>query len=427
MRRDSLSRRSVLGATAGFALASASAAGVVGGAIQNEEGSVSRDSIVIREGTDEETTAYVTTADTDGPTAIVVGGMHGNETAGYTAAGRIADWTIDAGTLVAIPETNAVAIERGTRNDDEGNNLNRQFSEGETPGTALARAIWEIVSEYDPDILIDLHESTGIYAGDPMDGVGQAVFHSSGDEAAAAADAADYVTRNYVDDPTLAFQTGPFSMPNTEPSGLLAHKAARDLNADGFLAETVSTNVELETRIQWHTAIVERLLEGELLLEDSDSGSPPEDPVDEEPAESEPEPEPEPEPVDNDVDDDTEASGNEDGDEASNEDGDESSGDDSAATSNESPAANIEVSSAQTSETALDLGQTVTLDASRSSDPNGELVDYEWCVGNDGSFDETGKTIEVTVSAPGEHPVVLRVVDDGGSTATDRITLATNC
>jgi len=72
-------------------------------------------------------------------------------------------------------------------------------------------------------------------------------------------------------------------------------------------------------------------------------------------------------------------------------------------------------------------GQTVTLDASRSSDPNGELVDYEWCVGNDGSFDETGKTIEVTVSAPGEHPVVLRVVDDGGSTATDRITLATNC
>jgi len=131
--------------------------------------------------------------------------------------------------------------------------------------------------------------------------------------------------------------------------------------------------------------------------------------------------------VDNDVDDDTEASGNEDGDEASNEDGDESSGDDSAATSNESPAANIEVSSAQTSETALDLGQTVTLDASRSSDPNGELVDYEWCVGNDGSFDETGKTIEVTVSAPGEHPVVLRVVDDGGSTATDRITLATNC
>jgi len=134
MRRDSLSRRSVLGATAGFALASASAAGVVGGAIQNEEGSVSRDSIVIREGTDEETTAYVTTADTDGPTAIVVGGMHGNETAGYTAAGRIADWTIDAGTLVAIPETNAVAIERGTRNDDEGNNLNRQFSEGRRRG-----------------------------------------------------------------------------------------------------------------------------------------------------------------------------------------------------------------------------------------------------------------------------------------------------
>ncbi|MFC6767239.1 PKD domain-containing protein [Natrinema soli] len=420
MRRDSLSRRSVLGATAGFALASASAASVVSGAIQNEEGSVSRDSIVIREGTDEETTAYVTTADTDGPTAVVVGGMHGNETAGYTAAGQIADWTIDAGTLVAIPEANAVAIERGTRNDDEGNNLNRQFSGGETPETELARAIWEVVSEYDPDILIDLHESTGIYAGDPMDGVGQAIFHSSGDEATdAAADAADYVTRNYVNDSNLAFQTGPFSLPDTDPSGLLAHKAARDLNADGFLAETVSTDVELETRVQWHTAIVERLLEGELLLEDSDSGSTPKEQVNEEPAESEPDPE--------------ESGGDSENDDggdggASDDDGDEtSSGADEETPDCESPSAQIEALPMWTNESMLEPGQTVTLDASGSSDPDGELVDYEWCVGEDGSFDETGESIEVTISAPGEHPVALRVVDDDGSTDTDRITLATNC
>ncbi|QLK25805.1 succinylglutamate desuccinylase/aspartoacylase family protein [Natrinema zhouii] len=446
MRRDTLSRRSVLGAAAGFTLASASAASVVGGAIQNEGGNVSRDTVVIREGTAEETTAYVVTADTEGPTALVVGGMHGNETAGYTAAGQIADWTIDAGTLVVIPEANAVAIEGGTRNDEEGNNLNRQFSQGETPGTELARDIWNVVSEYDPDIMIDLHESTGIYADDPMDGVGQAIFRSSGTEATnAAADAVDYINRDYIEDSNLAFQTGPFSLPGTDPSGLLAHKAARDLDADGFLVETLSTGVELQTRVQWHTAIVERLLEDELLLDDSGSGSTPDEPVDdepaeseseseepaesesesEEPAESEPESEepaesesePE-EPVDDDADDEAEAASNEDGDEAS---------DDGESAGNESPTAQIDVRPAWVNETALKPGQTITLDASGSSDPDGELVDYEWCIDKGASFDKTGETIEVTIGSPGEHPVTLRIVGDDGSTDTTQITLETNC
>ncbi|WP_226481489.1 PKD domain-containing protein [Natrinema amylolyticum] len=403
MRRNTLSRRSVLAVTAGCTLVSAGVASVVGDTAQNDDEGISRDSIVVREGTAEETTVYVATADTEGPTAVVVGGMHGNEVAGYTAAGRIADLTIDAGTLVTIPEANAVAIERGTRNDEEGTNLNRQFPEGETPETQLARELWGVVSEYDPDMLIDLHESTGIYAGDPVDGVGQAIFHSDGDDAAdAAADAVDYVTETYVDDPLLAFQTGPFSEPDTDPAGLLAHKAARDLDADGFLAETLSTDVALETRVQWHTAIVERLLEGELLLDDADGRSPSEDPVDEEPAEPEPEPEPE-------------------------EPGDDSADDGDEGPTAESPIARIETRPPSATETILEPGQTVTLDASQSRDPDGELVGYEWCIGDDGSFDEAGETIEVTVTASGDHPVALRVVDDDGSTDVDRVTLSTNC
>ncbi|WP_175416416.1 PKD domain-containing protein [Natrinema versiforme] len=406
MRRDTLSRRSVLTLTSGFALASAGVASVVGNSAQNDEGTVSRESIVIREGTEEETTAYVTTADAEGPTAVVVGGMHGNEVAGYTAAGRIAEWTIDAGTLVAIPEANAAAIDRGTRNDAEGNNLNRQFPESETPDTELARAIWDVVSEYDPDVIVDLHESTGIYAGDPMDGVGQAIFHSAGEAATdAAADAADYVTQTAVDDPEFAFEIGPFSEPETDPSGLLAHKTARDLNADGFLAETLSTDVELETRVQWHTAIVERLLEGELLLDESDTGSASDDPTGEEPSESEPDEEP--------------------ADDESGDDTDDSDGEEAA--SNESPVARIDLLPTWRSESALEPGETVTLDASNSDDPDGELVRYEWCIGDHGSFDETGETVEVTVSADGDHPVALRVVDDDGSTDIDRLTLSTNC
>ncbi|WP_311136462.1 succinylglutamate desuccinylase/aspartoacylase domain-containing protein [Natronosalvus halobius] len=92
-------------------------------------------------GTDRETTGYVTQAEVDGPTVVVLGGVHRNEVAGYTAAGKIADWEITAGTLVTIPEVNVAAIERGTRTDEEGTDLNRQFPEGGShEPTSLARS-----------------------------------------------------------------------------------------------------------------------------------------------------------------------------------------------------------------------------------------------------------------------------------------------
>lgn len=378
-----LPRRSVLAITGSCALASA--AGVAGVAAQSDEGSVSRESFDIRKGTAEETTVYVTTADADGPTAVVVGGVHGNEVAGFTAADRIADWTIDAGTLVTIPRANTVAIDRSTRNDENGNNLNRQFHEGETPDTELARALWGVLSEYEPDIFVDLHESIGIYAGDASNGVGQAIFHSDGSQATnAASDAADYVTRNHVDDGDLAFQIGPFSSPNADPKGLLAHKAARDLGAESFLAETYS-DPSLETRVQWHTSIVDRLFQGELLVNGPTTQSAPE------------------------------------------EETDESAADDGDASNNGSPTAQIQVLPTWSSTSNLDPGQTITLDGSRSRDPDGEVVSYEWCIGDSDTFDESGETIDVNIESPGEFPIELRVVDDDGSTDTDRITLSAGC
>lgn len=417
MQRNPLSRRSVLSFAGACAIAGAGAT-AVGGA---QENGPSRESFVIREGTAEETTVYVTTADADGPTVVVVGGVHGNEVAGYTAAGAIADWEIGAGTLVTVPEANAVAIERGTRTDDDGVDLNRQFPEGNEPGTALARALWNVIAEYDPDVVIDLHESTGVYANDPVDGVGQAIFHSEGDAAAAANDAVQYVTRNYVDDPSLAFQTGPFTGPDTDPTGLLVHKAARDLGADAFLAETLSTDVPLETRVQWHSAIVERLLTDELRLEGTDGGSGSDEP-DEGDDESE-----------------TDDAGEEtDGDETNEEDaadeddttdeGDATDEDESAdgdETTTEAPVASIDTCPGNAAEMALESGQTVELDASESCARGGEIVRYEWDVGQTAQFDDTGETITVTVGANARDTVVLRVTTADGATDTESITLST--
>ncbi|QRV16727.1 succinylglutamate desuccinylase/aspartoacylase family protein [Haloterrigena salifodinae] len=255
------SRRTLLTAAASCALA-----GIAGANSSAESSSdLSRDSQQILEGTDHETTVYQTVADADGPTVLVVGGMHGNEVAGYEAASAIAEWEIDAGTLITIPHANADAVEQRTRTGDDGVDLNRQFPEGEEPTTDLARALWTVVDRSDPDVVIDLHESIGIYAGGPVDGVGQAIFHSDGTETATDAErAADAVNRNHVDEPGLEFETDTFSRPENEPSGLLVHKAARDLNAQSFLIETFSRGPDLETRIDWHTRLVTNLTEAGL-------------------------------------------------------------------------------------------------------------------------------------------------------------------
>ncbi|ELY60616.1 succinylglutamate desuccinylase/aspartoacylase [Natronolimnohabitans innermongolicus JCM 12255] len=373
-----------------------------------DDGGNTRESFTIRDGTAEETTVHVTTAEADGPTAVVLGGVHGNEVAGYVAANAIVDWQIDAGTLVTIPEASAIAVDRGTRTDDDGIDLNRQFPEGETPETQLAREIWAVVADYDADVVIDLHESTGLYAGDPVDGVGQAIFRSDGGWAVAAAnDAAEYTTRNYVDDPELAFQTGSFSGPDSDPMGLLVHKAARDLGSDAFLVETISTDVDLETRVQWHSAIVERLLTNELLLDEPANGHGPD----------------EDESADEDDTDDTDDGDESDAADDTEDDADDADDDDSAAA--DSPVPVIETCPENVDELALESGQTVELDASGSHAPDSEIVTHEWDVGQTEQFDKSGETLEVTVGSNGRDTVVLRVVDDDGATATESITLST--
>ncbi|QLG50756.2 succinylglutamate desuccinylase/aspartoacylase domain-containing protein [Natrinema halophilum] len=376
--------------TGGCAVASASVAGVASATAQSDEDSVSRESFAIREGTAEETTVYVTTSDPSGPTGFVIGGMHGNEVAGYKAAGKIADWAIGTGTLVTIPEANAVAIERGTRNDEHGHNLNREFPEWGTPGTKLARAIWDVVTKYEPDVVIDLHESTGIYGGNASNGVGQAIFTGEGSNEAARV--TDYVNRNYVDDPDLAFQVGGFSSPNARPQDLLVHKASRDLGAQAFLAETYS-GVSLEKRVQWHTAVVERLLTEELSPNGTVNESEPS-------AQTQSQSQPQSQSTDTT----TESTGS----------------------TSSKPAAKITPLPTWTSVSSLDRGQTITLDASQSKVPSNNLDCYEWKVGSGGSFKEAGEKIDVTVDQ-NNYPVALRVVAENGSTDTDRVTLSLGC
>ena len=118
----------------------------------------------IADGTPWKTAYYVRDSGVPGPVLLVVGGIHGNEPAGYRAAEQIRHWPIVRGRMVVIPRANVLALRAGTRFLPDParpqHDLNRDFpgEDGERPKSPLARAIWNFVRQQRPDWIVDLHE-----------------------------------------------------------------------------------------------------------------------------------------------------------------------------------------------------------------------------------------------------------------------------
>ena len=230
-------------------------------ATQGTSSAAIRTTYTIRDGTADETEVYITDTQERGSTAVVVGGIHGDEPAGYRAADDIKTWSINRGTLITIPRANPVAIERDTYFNDRGN-LNRQFPPGETPTTPLARSIWGVIASYNPDIVINLHSSRGIYDEDVgPSGVGQTIFPTTASGAGEdAANTAGYMNRYHLDDSLPAyyrFKRGN-TIDGTRP--LLIHKVDSDLDIPGFIVEATRYETDLDTRINWELNVVRHLL-----------------------------------------------------------------------------------------------------------------------------------------------------------------------
>jgi PKD repeat protein len=69
------------------------------------------------------------------------------------------------------------------------------------------------------------------------------------------------------------------------------------------------------------------------------------------------------------------------------------------------------------------LGQRVTLDASGSTDADGQIATWEWDLDGDGRYETTGAQPSVAFAEPGRHTVALRVTDDDGGQATASVTI----
>ncbi|SEO40389.1 Succinylglutamate desuccinylase / Aspartoacylase family protein [Halogranum amylolyticum] len=249
---DSVGRRSFLrGATAlGVGLAA------LPGLSSSAAAATDRSSYQMMTGTKYETTVYVYDSGQSGPTTMVVGGIHGDERAGYLAADEIAEWTVDCGKLVVVPRSNVVAIANDSRYVD-GTDLNREFPPlGGDCTHPLAEGIWNKVARHDPDWVFDLHSARGIYkSGDGS--VGQALFptwtspsRSYGENAIADLNDEFGLTGD------MAYLMG-----NTLDADrdMLMHRVAGMLDRPGYTCE-VTEKAPLEDGVQWHLYTVEHVM-----------------------------------------------------------------------------------------------------------------------------------------------------------------------
>lgn len=195
---------------------------------------------------------------TDGRTAFIVGGIHGDERAGIIAAHDIADWSPDHGRLVVLPEANPAAVKQHRRNNAFGN-LNRKFTVGSEPTSALAQSIWGAVTTTEPDVLISLHESKGILNGEPS-GVGQTVFHRGRSATYDAARMGIRRANSTIGSKRFRFGHGRISGPNKAPTGLLSEKADYDGGIHSFIVETYNGPNE-DARVRWQKTITRGILD----------------------------------------------------------------------------------------------------------------------------------------------------------------------
>lgn len=244
-----------------FLAGGAAAAGLVLGVPRRDRAATgpTRDpSGTLMQGTPDETPVYVVDGERSGPTAVVVGGMHGDERSGYLAAERVAEWSIERGRIVVVPRANPVAIERDTRRGPNGD-LNRKFPPGQRPTTELARAIWARLVEAEPDVVVNLHSSKGLY-GIHRDFVGQALFPTAAGDAVSVARRVtetlnDAVVPWYM--PFHDFRVGN-TLRGTAP--LLAHKVGGDLGEPAYIVEAAEYLLDPETGAEWTDRATSELL-----------------------------------------------------------------------------------------------------------------------------------------------------------------------
>ncbi len=198
----------------------------------------------------------------DGPTVMVLGGVHGNEPAGSRAAMEIKNWPIENGKLIVIPQANKLGLRANTRwipefrNDRKRKNLNRNFPRQSDPTTQteLAAALWDFIRKRKPDWFFDLHEGYDFHRLNPKS-VGSSVI-AFPEQSALATKLAAVANQHIAEDRrfTVLSESGPVD-------GSLARACKEQLGAKSFILETTFKAQPISQRTRQHRAMVATALQ----------------------------------------------------------------------------------------------------------------------------------------------------------------------
>ena len=212
-----------------------------------------------------ETTVYKFTSNVPGKRCAIVGGIHGDEVAGWKAALQLKERRDFIGEVLIIPQASIYACKREERYPGYGDavngikykDLNRNFP-GNPNGNVtekIADAIAQTVKDFDADIIVDLHESRRSYSdSDPL--LGDLLIYGNVDSSLFCYDLVNEFNKSYLKEGEVNF-----SFDTNAPGG-----AFNQYFGDTYpnaIVFTVETNRQLEEarRIEQQTQILDLLFE----------------------------------------------------------------------------------------------------------------------------------------------------------------------
>ncbi len=212
--------------------------------------------VTLAQGTKYATDLYIIDSGKPGPVVMIVGGVHGNEPAGYTAAAEITDWQIEKGTLLVLPQANKLADNKNVRYLSSVGDLNRDFpqSSKESADNTLSKAIWSAVKKYDVDWLMDMHEGYDYYKNSSSSSVGQSLIYYPNSSTKTMA---SKIVSNLNGGISTSYKK--FSLLKYPVKGSLARAAGQYLGVHSFIFETCD-NPGLSIRVNYQLKAAKTLL-----------------------------------------------------------------------------------------------------------------------------------------------------------------------
>ena len=232
------------------------------------ENQVSHDVYNIMERTEHETAVHIFKSNLPGPKVVIVGGIHGDETAGWkTALNLVERVNFFRGEVIIIPQAYIKADNMVNRYPgytatngakySKALDLNRNFP-GKVDGTEtekIAFVITQEVEKHEADYIIDLHESRKSYSDtDPL--LGDLLIYGNVDSSLFCYDLVNEFNKSYLKEGEVNF-----SFDTNAPDG-----AFNQYFGDTYpnaIVFTVETNRQLEEarRIEQQTQILDLLFE----------------------------------------------------------------------------------------------------------------------------------------------------------------------